>query len=50
MEMETTPASSEARAPKITRENRSRPNSSVPNQCCAEGGLRIEVQLCWAGS
>src|SRR6476620_4955388 len=50
MVMETAPASSEARAPKITREKRSRPDSSVPNQCARDGGLRMAVQLCWAGS
>jgi hypothetical protein len=29
---------SEVRAPKISRVKRSRPNSSVPSQCAAEGG------------
>ena len=47
---ETTPASSDARAPKTTRENTSRPFSSVPIQCCAEGALRIAVQLVCTGS
>ena len=32
---EITPASSEARAPKMTRASTSRPTSSVPNQCSA---------------
>jgi hypothetical protein len=31
------PIMSEYRAPKITRENTSRPSSSVPNQCAARG-------------
>ena len=30
-----------ARAPKITRDSTSRPISSVPNQCAADGALRI---------
>ena len=50
IEIDTTPASIEARAPKMTRANKSRPDSSVPNQCCGDGGLRISVQLCCAGS
>ena len=32
IETDTTPASSEARVPQITRDNTSRPISSVPNQ------------------
>ena len=45
MHTEITPASSEARAPKITRERMSRPASSVPSQCNAFGGLRTSDQL-----
>ena len=45
MPTEIAPASSEARAPKITRARMSRPRSSVPNQCSAEGGLRTSDQL-----
>ena len=50
MATETTPAISEARAPQMTRERTSRPISSVPNQCCAEGALRIALQLVASGS
>jgi hypothetical protein len=41
---------SEIRAPKITRDRISRPNSSVPNQCAAEGELRRCERLIAAGS
>ncbi len=41
---ETTPALSEARAPKITRESTSRPISSVPSQCAQLGALRTAAQ------
>ena len=44
MRTETTPARSEARAPQIIRDNTSRPISSVPNRCCADGGLRMADQ------
>src|SRR5205809_689987 len=47
---ETTPASSDARAPNITRDATSRPISSVPNQCSRLGGLRIAPQLVASGS
>ena len=47
---ETAPAISEARAPQITRPSTSRPISSVPNQCSAEGALRTSVQLVAIGS
>ena len=47
---ETTPASIEARAPYSTRDSTSRPFSSVPNQCAAEGALRIAVQEVASGS
>jgi hypothetical protein len=50
MHTETTPASSDARAPQITRASTSRPISSVPNQCCAEGALRTRLQLVATGS
>ena len=50
MPTETAPASSEARAPQMTRVSTSRPISSVPNQCSAEGGLRTAVQLVAIGS
>ena len=50
MPTEMTPAISEARAPKMTRARISRPTSSVPNQCSADGGLRTDVQLCAIGS
>ena len=35
IDTDTTPASSEARVPQITRDNTSRPISSVPNQCAS---------------
>ncbi len=47
---ETTPASKLARAPKITRDRTSRPFSSVPIQCSADGALRIAVQDVAIGS
>ena len=50
IETETTPASIEACVPQTTRENTSRPISSVPNQCSALGGLRIAPQLVAIGS
>ena len=40
IETETTPASSDARVPQTTRERTSRPMSSVPNQCVADGAWR----------
>ena len=45
-----TPADSDARAPQITRDSRSRPTSSVPNQCAADGALRTADQLVASGS
>ena len=45
-----TPADSDARAPQITRLSRSRPTSSVPNQCAALGALRTAAQLVASGS
>src|SRR5436190_550527 len=45
-----TPTSIEMRAPWITRERTSRPNSSVPNQCADEGGFRREGRSIVAGS
>ena len=39
MPIETVPTTSEVRAPWMMRESRSRPNSSVPSQCLAEGSL-----------
>src|SRR6478672_7300639 len=50
MTTDTTPASSDARAPKITRDSTSRPISSVPNQCAALGALRIVAKLAATGS
>jgi hypothetical protein len=50
IDTDTTPASSEARVPQITRDSTSRPISSVPNQCSAEGALRIAPQLVAMGS
>ena len=50
MSTETTPASSDARAPQMTRDSTSRPISSVPNQCAADGALRIALQLVASGS
>ena len=47
---EMTPASSEARAPQIMREKMSRPSSSVPSQCAADGALRIAAKLVGDGS
>ena len=43
MPTETSPASMVARAPIITRDSTSRPFSSVPNQCRADGALRITL-------
>ncbi len=39
------PATSEARAPKITRDKMSRPISSVPSQCAALGGSSKSAAL-----
>src|SRR6478752_9240929 len=50
MATETTPASSEARAPQTTRDSTSRPISSVPNRCSALGALRMSLQLVCTGS
>src|SRR4030095_1606836 len=50
MSAATTPASSDARAPQITRDRTSRPISSVPNQCAADGALRMALQLVASGS
>src|SRR5438876_1129928 len=36
----TNPTVSEVRAPNTSRESMSRPNPSVPSQCCASGGMR----------
>src|SRR3954454_3302444 len=47
---DTTPATSDARAPQMTRDRTSRPISSVPNQCAALGALRMAVQLVATGS
>ena len=47
---ETTPASKEACAPQIRRDSTSRPNSSVPSQCAAEGALRTAPQSVAEGS
>ena len=37
----TMPTSSEMAPPYTTRENRSRPSSSVPNQCAADGAASV---------
>src|SRR5438874_10834159 len=50
IETDTTPARSDARVPKITRASTSRPISSVPNQCAADGALRTALQLVAIGS
>ena len=50
IETATTPASSDARVPQTTRESTSRPMSSVPNQCTADGAWRIALQLVSMGS
>ncbi len=50
IETDTTPASSDARVPQITRESTSRPISSVPNQWAAFGALRTALQLVASGS
>src|SRR5437868_5911446 len=44
------PTSMEMRAPKMTRERMSRPNSSVPNQCAFDGGCNRAGRLSAAGS
>src|ERR1044071_8626207 len=46
----TAAAASEARLPQMTRVSTSRPSSSVPNGCAAEGGLRTAAQLVATGS
>src|SRR5690554_2728954 len=43
------PVRSETRAPYTTRLKTERPNSSVPNQCSAEGGCRRARRFCLAG-
>src|SRR5579862_1016616 len=50
MHTETRPASSEARAPQMTRDSTSRPISSVPNRWAAVGALRMAPQLVASGS
>ena len=50
MDTAITPADNDARVPQITRDSRSRPTSSVPNQCSAEGGLRTSEKLVCSGS
>jgi len=50
MPTETNPALSEARAPKSTRLNTSRPTSSVPIQWAQLGALRTALQLVAVGS
>src|ERR1041385_3642776 len=44
------PTSMEMRAPYIARESMSRPNSSVPNQCAADGGVKRAGRSIAAGS
>ena len=44
----TTPTSNEICAPNRTREKRSRPWRSVPNQCCADGGANWASES-WSG-
>src|SRR6185295_15955880 len=46
----TRPTSREMRAPASTREKMSRPSSSSPNQCVAEGPSRRWANSCAAGS
>lgn len=46
----TTEISAELATPAATRENTSRPNWSVPNQCTADGGCRREGGSCASGS
>ena len=43
-----TASGSVIRAPYSTRENTSRPSSSVPNQCAADGGARM-AKFCASG-
>ena len=50
MDTEITPAESEARVPQMTRDSRSRPTSSVPNQCALPGALRTMEKLVCSGS
>ncbi len=50
MATETMPASSEERAPQTMRARMSRPISSVPSQCAAEGAVRIAPQSVATGS
>ena len=50
MHTDTSPASSDARAPQMTRASTSRPISSVPKRCAALGALRIALQLVCSGS
>ncbi len=38
------------RVPTITRDSISRPSSSVPSQCCAEGGSSMASRSCAVGS
>src|SRR5207247_8358831 len=42
---ETNPTSNETRAPCTTPLNTSRPRSSVPNRCAAEGGLSTTFEI-----
>src|SRR3954452_11143302 len=46
----STPASSDARAPYTTRENTSRPRSSVPMMCALDGPCRTALKFVAAGS
>ena len=50
MTTEIRPMPREMRAPKRMRLNRSRPSSSVPNQCRAEGPLRALFRSVSIGS
>jgi hypothetical protein len=47
---DTSPASSDARAPQMTRDATSRPISSVPKMYIALGALRTALQLACSGS
>src|SRR6266850_839052 len=44
------PTNIEMRVPQMRRERMSRPSSSVPLRCCAEGGCRRLGRSMWAGS
>ena len=48
--MATLATSNETRAPCMTRLSTSRPMSSVPNQCCADGSAKRFVMSPFSGS